>query len=303
MSSGAELTSAVRQRMADDGVDLSQSVPVNDPNGSPAQGTGGDPTPTPTPTTPPAAVSNTDGQPTGSAPDTIPYSRFQEVNSRLQTLRPYETLSQMGIDPDSAVRLVSFEQAYISDPIGTLNAMIDQQDLPDAQKTALKALLQTQQDAALSDGSDADSDTQKLPSEVMEAVSWVREQRQSAQDADVQNRLDLMTRHWQAADEQDGVKGTTERQRLLYIQSVAGSGQQFQTLEQMAEAARASFLEDRDSNLGSAVTQTRGTGGPLAVPSGGLPPTSPITPKSMKEARAMIQADIDAGRFPDLQPE
>jgi hypothetical protein len=208
----------------------------------------------------------------------------------------------MGIDPDSAVRLASFEQAYISDPIGTLNAMIDQQDLPDAQKTALKALLRSQQDGALEGQSDA-ADDQQLPSEVMEAVNWVREQRQERESADIQSRLDLMTRHWQQQDEQDGVKGTTERQRLLYIQSVAGSGQQFQTLEQMAEAARTSFLEDRDSNLGSAVTQTRGTGGPLAVPSGGLPPTPPVVPKSMKEARQLIEADIQAGRFPDLQSE
>ena len=302
MSSGAELTNAVRQRMADDGVDLSQNVPVNDSGGSPAQGTGGEPAPTQQQTTPPAGAINTDGQQQGSAPDTIPYSRFQEVNSRLQTLRPYETLMQMGIEPDSAVRLASFEQAYIQDPIGTLNAMVDQQDLPDAQKTALKALLSTQQDGALSDDTD-DSGTPKLPDEVMEAVNWVREQRQERQDTDVQNRLDLMVRHWQAADEQDGVKGTTERQRLLYIQQTAGSGQSFTTLEEMSDAARATFLEDRDSNLGSAVTQTRGTGGPLAVPSGGLPPTQPILPKNMKEARAMIEADIAAGRFPDLQPE
>jgi hypothetical protein len=209
----------------------------------------------------------------------------------------------MGIDPDSAVRLASFEQAYISDPVGTLNAMIDQQDLPDAQKTALKALLASQQDGALPDDQSAAGDTQQLPSEVMEAVNWVREQRLERESTDSQNRIDHMIRHWQTADEQDGIKGTTERQRLLYIRQAADSGQQFQTLEQMAEAARTSFLEDRDSNLGSAVTQTRGTGGPLAVPSGGLPPTEPIVPKNMKEARQMIEADIAAGRFPDLRPE
>jgi len=289
--------------MAADGVDLSDTVPVNDPAGSPAQGTGGEPIPQQQPTTPSAGTINTDGQPNAGAPDTIPYSRFQEVNSRLQTLRPYETLMQMGIEPDSAVRLASFEQAYIQDPVGTLSAMVDQQDLPDAQKTALKALLHSQQDAALTDDQGDDGDTPKLPDEVMEAVTWVREQRQERESADVQDRLDLMVRHWQQQDEQDGVKGTTERQRLLYIQQAAGSGTQFQTLEQLAEAARTSFLEDRDSNLGSAVTQTRGTGGPLAVPSGGLPPTEPVVPKSMKEARALIQADIAAGRFPDLQPE
>jgi hypothetical protein len=181
--------------------------------------------------------------------------------------------------------------------------MIDQQDLPDAQKTALKALLASQQDGALPDDQSAAGDTQQLPSEVMEAVNWVREQRLERESTDSQNRIDHMIRHWQTADEQDGIKGTTERQRLLYIRQAADSGQQFQTLEQMAEAARTSFLEDRDSNLGSAVTQTRGTGGPLAVPSGGLPPTEPIVPKNMKEARQMIEADIAAGRFPDLRPE
>jgi hypothetical protein len=111
-----------------------------------------------------------------------------------------------------------------------------------------------------------------------------------------------MVRHWQTADEQDGVKGTTHRQMLMYISQVAGSNQQFQTLEQMSDAARATFLEDRDSNLGGAVT-TRGTGRPLAVPSGGLPPTLAVTPKSMADARKLIQADIAAGRFPDLSPE
>src|SRR5215472_9405369 len=187
MSSGQELTSAVRARMAEDGVDLSQAVPVND-TGSSAEGTGGEPTPT----IPSAGTSNTEGQ----TSDTIPYSRFQEVNSRLQTLRPYETLMQMGIEPDSAVRLASFEQAYIQDPVGTLSAMIDQQDLPDAQKTALKALLASQQDGALSDDQTPEGDSPKLPDEVMEAVNWVREQRTAAEDADIQGRLEHMVRHW-----------------------------------------------------------------------------------------------------------
>jgi hypothetical protein len=277
---------------------MSQQVPVNDPQGSPAEGTGEAPT---TAASSSAGTSNTDS---GMTPDTIPYSRFQEVNSRLQSLRDYERLQQMQIDSDSAIRLASFEQAYIQDPIGTLAAMVDQQDLPDAQKTALKALLQTKQDAALSGADDGDKPPeQKLPDEVLEAVSWVREQRQAAQQADVDARLDHMVRHWQQQDEQDSISGITARQRLLYIKNTAQSGQQFATLEELSDAARTSFMEDRDSNLGSAVTRTRAQGGPLAVPSGGLPPTQPTLPKTMKEARAMIQADIDAGRLPDLQPE
>ena len=307
MSSGAELTNAVRDRMRADGVDFDESVPVNDPGGSPAQGTGGEPMSTSEPTTPSAETSNTEGQVTNGPPDTIPYSRFTEVNSRLQDLRPWEDVAQMyanmGIEPDSAVRLANFEQAYIQDPVGTLSAMVDQQDLPDAQKTALKALLKSEQDAALKDDQKPEGDTPKLPDEVMEAVNWVREQRQERESADVQSRLEHTVRHWQQQDEQDGVQGVTERQRLLYIQSAAGSGTTYSTLEELADAARTNFLEDRDSNLGSAVSQRRASVGPLAVPSGGLPPTPPVVPKNMKEARAMIEADIAAGRFPDLQAE
>src|SRR5215471_16617242 len=203
MSSGAELTNAVRERMAADGVDLSQPVPVNDPRGSSAEGTGGEPTPVTNPTISSAGTSNTDGQ-TGQTPDTIPYSRFTEVNSRLQAMRPWEQIAAqyatMGIEPDSAVRLASFEQAYIQDPVGTLSAMIDQQDLPDAQKTALKALLSSQQDGALSTEPSDDSQAPKLPDEVMEAVGWVREQRQAANDADIQSRLDFLVRHWRPRD-------------------------------------------------------------------------------------------------------
>jgi hypothetical protein len=299
MSSGADLTGAVRDRMRADGVDLSQSVPVNDP-GSLAQGTEQESTTTQA-STPSAETLNTDVGATGGPPNTIPYSRFAEVNTRLQVLRPWEQVAAMGIEPDSAVRLASFEQAYMQDPAGTISAMIDQQDLPETQKTALKALL-SQSDGALETES-SDETVAKLPAEVMEAVGYVRELRDREQQADTNSRLDHMVRHWAQQDEQDGLSGVTERQRLLYIQSVAGSDQRFQTLEDMTDAARAQFLLDRDANLGSVVSQARGAGGPLAVPSGGLPPTQPVVPRTMAEARKLIEADIQAGRLPDLMPE
>jgi hypothetical protein len=248
-------------------------------------------------------VSNTDGQQQGGPPETIPYSRFTEVNGRLQELKPYEVLQQMGIDPDSAVRLVSFEQAYMEDPRGTLSSLIDQQsDLPETQKTALKALLSTSESA--SDGAGPkdgeEGDTVKLPAEASEALDYVRELKREREDANSQQRLQYIENHWRQQDEQDGIKAS-DRQRLLYIQSAAGSDQQFKTLEDLSDAARAMFLEDQDVNLGAAV-QHRGTGTPRTVPSSGLPGTPPLVPKSMKEARQLIEADIKAGRFPDLQP-
>jgi hypothetical protein len=277
--------------MAEDGVDLAGSV---DMGGTPAEGTA-----EPGNTTPPAGESNAD---TRGTPDTIPYSRFQEVNSQLQQLRPYDELRTLGIEPDSAVRLANFEQAYMQDPIGTLTAMIDQQDLPESQKGALKTLLASQvaAEAAGADGNDTTGEGTKLPAEVMEAVDWVREQKTTTQETESQKRLDHVVDHWAQLDEKDGIEAST-RQRLIYVQSAAGSGQQFQTLEQLSEAARQMWLEDRDANLGAAV-QRRGSGSPLAVPSGGVPPTEPLPPpRSMGEARKRIEADIAAGRLPDLQ--
>jgi hypothetical protein len=291
MSSGQDLTGAVRQRMQEDGIEMSSSV---DMGGTPAEGI----VESQGQTAPPAGESNTD---TRGTPDAIPYSRFQEVNSQLQQLRPYQELQTLGIEPDSAVRLANFEQAYMQDPRGTLAAMIDQQDLPESQKTALKTLLASQvaADAAGADGADEDGETTRLPAEVTEAVGYIRELRDKEAERDSQQRLDHVVGHWQQLDEKDGVQASV-RQRLIYVQSAAGSGRQFQTLEELSEAARAMWLEDRDANLGAAV-QRRASGTPFAIPSGGIPPTEPLPPpKNMSEARKRIQADIAAGRLPDL---
>jgi|SRR5215471_7782353 len=294
------MANEIADRMRQDGIDTS-ATPDEAFAGSSAEGTGGDQAGTQQNQSS-AGTSNTVDSDRGTPPDTIPYSRFTEVNSRLQALREYEQLEQMGISSDSAMRLANFERAYLEDPKGTIAALVDQQDLPDAQKTALKALLtqqQSQQDGALE--GDQDGKPPELTPELKEVVDWVRDRRTADENAESQTRLDHVVSHWRQLDERDGIK-TTERQRLLYVQSVAGSGTQFQTLEQLAEAARTLYLEDRDDNLGSAVIR-RGTGAPLAVPPGGVPGTQPMPPpRSMKEARQRIQEDIAAGLLPDLSP-
>ena len=301
----SNMADQVAARMRADGIDTSASVD-DAMGGSSAEGAGSGQSGAEPVTTPPAGVSNTDGN--GNTPDTIPYTRFQEVNSRYNALRQYEQLEQMGIAPDSAARLAAFERAYLENPTATIASMIDQQDLPEAQKTALKALLTAQSgsgsDGALGDDNEGDDQVAAaLSPEDRELLDWARDRRSSEAKADVDRRIDLMVNHWQQRDEAEKVVGVTPRQRLLYISSAAGSGLQFQTLEEMADAARTTFLEDRDANLGGAVG-TRGTGpGPLSTSSGGLPGTAPIVPKSMKEARALIQADMAAGRLPELTPQ
>lgn len=295
----SDMAAQMRERMREDGIDLSGTVD-DQLGGSPVEGTGGNQGGQNDGGNSSAGTQITDSR-QGRPPESIPYSRFTEVNGRLQQLRPWEDVAALGISPDSAVRLANFEQAYQADPEGTVAAMVDQWDLPDAQKSALKALLKREQDGAPQDNGQNSDTTGQLPPEVKETLDYVRELRQREVSRDAEDRLGVVVRHWQQLDEQEGVK-TPDRQRLLYIQSIAGSGHQFSTLEQLAEAARGQFLEDRDVTLGSAVN--RGTGTSRSVSSGGLAlPGEPLpAPKSMAEARKRIEADIAAGRLPDLSP-
>lgn len=298
MSSMADQAAAAMRR---DGIDTTATVDDAMNNaGSSAEGAGGNQVTPPDPT---AGSSNTDG----GTPDTIPYSRFQEVNSRYQQLREYERLQQAGISPDSAARLAAFEQGYMANPTGTIESMIDQQDLPDERKAALKALLREQsgssRDSALEGENGEDQVVAALSPEDRELLDWARERRVREHNDDNQQRIDLMLTRWRQRDEAEGVTGTTERQRLQYISTAAGSPTTFQTLEEMSDAARTMYLEDRDANLGGVVRNRGDGGGPLAVPSGGLPGTAPVVPKNMAEARKLVLADIAAGRLPDLKPQ
>jgi len=294
MSSGQELTRNVQERMREDGIDLSQPL---EGQGTPAQGTGE----APTPSTPPAGESNADNRGQGT-PETVPYSRFAEVNGRMRDLETrWGILDEYGIEPDSAVRLASFEAAYMQDPSGTISSMVDQLDLPDSQKSAVKALLTSESAVAQTTPSNEElPPTAELPAEVKDVVTWVQEQRENQAQNESQARLDHVVGHWRSLDQNDGIQ-VPERQRLMYIQTAAAAGG-FTTLEELAEGARKAWLEDRDTNVGGVIQRTR-TGSPLAVPSGGVPPTQPVVPRTMSEARKLIEADIAAGRLPDLRGE
>jgi hypothetical protein len=210
-------------------------------------------------------------------------------------------LDEYGIEPDSAVRLASFEAAYMQDPKGTISSMVDQLDLPDSQKGAVKALLM--QESAVAQATPPADDGQTpaaLPAEVTEAIQWIRDERANREAQESQGRLDHVVSHWRSLDQQDNIQ-VPDRQRLMYIQTAAAAGG-FTTLEQLAENARNAWLEDRDVNLGGVVQRPR-TGSPLAVPSGGVPLTPPAAPRTMAEARKLIEADIAAGRLPDLKGE
>jgi|SRR5215472_6997479 len=252
-----------------------------------------------TPTTP--RGDNTDTGRSGP-PETIPYSRFQEVNSQYQALKQYEELAQYGIEPDSAVRLANFEAAYVQDPKGIISSLIDgQQDLSDETKAAMRSLLQQEARAGAQDLEDGEQNgAAAIPPDVQRRLEQVDQIMQEREAADQQARLDIVVRHWDGLDKQDGVD-VPERTKLVWISAAAARGG-FETLEQLSEAARTSYFEDRDHTLGSAV-QSRDTGTPRTVPGSAAAPSPPEEFKDFGAANKQIMADIKAGRLPGMEME
>jgi hypothetical protein len=175
-------------------------------------------------------------------------------------------------------------------------------DLPDGRKAALKELLSSQSNQAVEAGEvggDGEGTTTQLPAEVKEAIEWTRSQRELEAQRESNARLEVVLNLWRQQDTEQSVK-FNDRQRLMYVQAAAGAGG-FQTLEELSDAARKMALDDRDEQLGSVVTRPSG-GIPRSVPAGGVPRPTPEIPKTMADARKLIEADIAAGRFPDLLP-
>src|SRR6266567_3287770 len=102
---------------------------------TPAPGTGETPAAAQTP-----SAETLNAETSGGPPETIPYARFKEVNDQLQTLKGYDQLREWGYEPDSLARLAQFEAAWLSDPMGTWQAMADNLDLPQEVKDALGKL-------------------------------------------------------------------------------------------------------------------------------------------------------------------
>lgn len=257
---------------------------------APGTGSGGNPDP--------AAGRETDTR--QGPPESIPYSRFQEVNSRYQTLKDYEQLAELGIEADSALRLANFEAAYVSDPKGIISSLIEnQQDLSAEDKAAMKALLSRESAPAGAQGFEEEGNGEAaLPPDVQEKLAYIDQLRAERQQQDSDRQLDHVVRHWNGLDEKDSLN-VPERTKLVWIQAAAGRGG-YETLEQLAEAARGMYLEDRDVSLGS-VVQSRATGTPRTVPGGAAAPAPPEKFTDFKDANKQIMADIAAGRLPGIE--
>lgn len=276
------MASAAQRLAADEAAGAVQGTSVS----------GTEETPTPNQS---AGTVNTD---TGGPPESIPYARFKEVNDQLRDLKGYQPVAQAGYDPDSVGRLIAFEEAYREDPTGTISAVVDAMDLPDATKNAVKGLLNSDDVQAQSnDFTDEEPD---------EPPAWAQPIIQDHQERMVKEESDyydmLLQKgidHWKAQDEKDGIT-TPERIILRQIRASADDGN-FQTVEQLAENARSELMGYREETLGSALT-TRRTG-PSSIPGSGVPRGEPVKFTSIQEATKAAEAAIRRGELPPIQPD
>jgi hypothetical protein len=233
-------------------------------------------------------------------PDTIPYARFKEVNDQYQSLRGYQQLAELGYDPDSLGRLASFEVSYMQDPAGTVSQLVDNLDLPQDQKDSIKETLST----GRAEGEQSNEPPPAEPSlspEDRQRLEYVDQVRQRDEQNDRDQRLAHIVSIWDREDKKDGID-TPEYIKLVHIAATANSGQQFETLEQLADAARGSVLDYRSQVLGGVVHRTGRGGSPPALP--GSPPAAapPVKFKDMREASRAAEAAIERGELPPMNP-
>lgn len=251
------------------------------------------------PPEPSAGTQNTETPQDGTPPDSIPYSRFKEVND---ALRPYKELEGIGYDADSLHRLAGFEAAYIQDPYSVLNELVDGlADLPDDTKALVREHL-TPATANPPAG-------QNPPpaNEGEEPPAWAKPlledytQRQTAGEKKAQSdQLDEVIRLWDEADTKDGVE-TPMNTKLAYI---AINGPHFHSEAEIAMAARADAMGYRDHVLGgtrSTLRDTLAAGSPHPAPGGGgVTPAPSVRPTTIADATAAARAAIEAGTLPAL---
>lgn len=268
--------------------------------GGSALGTGGDPG---TEGSSSAGTENTDTA-TGSASETVPYSRFKEVNDRLSG---YRDLENLGYDSDSLGRLVQFEAALVENPSESLNRLVDNLDLPDHVKDGVKAQLAAQDSgdgAGRREPGTGEEKAEDPPAWAAPLLQRDRDQRdreEKEQTEAVERRqeetLDAVMDHWRTKDKEDGIE-TSDSTMLAYIAANASNGS---TVEQVAEAARKDRLEAREVDLRGVVREVgNGQGLPRPVPSGGPPAGEGIELKDIKSATAAARAAIEAGTLPGL---
>lgn len=250
--------------------------------------------------TPPAGAQNTDTSGGGAPPETIPYSRFKEVNDQLVALKDYKPLADIGYDADSLRRLAEFEVQFKTDPVTTWFAIAaEMENIPPEIKEAAQRHLNSSSNTPVDmtpkpgDGASGDEEMPEWAKRLAQTTEGLTEaERARAQrEAESANNqlLDGIMEKWRSADEAAQIKSPDDRKMLTFIIAHARGAS---SVEDILEGARNEWLELREETLGSAIQP--GTSGlaPRPVPSGGAPVNAAGEPKTLTEAAARAKVRL-----------
>lgn len=243
----------------------------------------------------------------GTTPESVPYSRFKEVNDARRSLEeavaPIAELEQLGYPVAELQRLVQWETEFAQDPVQAwLSTARSIENLPDAVKEAIAAL-----DGAAPTTTPQSTEppgSEPKPAEPAEVPEWAqkiidREAAREQQEQEAAERaqaeaakaagaaaLESITEAWKEMDEKDGIK-TPEKTMLAHIISAS---RHTETPEEALAMARADWLATREETLTSVVS--RPTLGVRPVPgsgSGHQPAQPPRPARTLKDASKLAK--------------
>lgn len=247
-----------------------------------------------------AGTQNTDTGQGGGTPETIPYSRFKEVNDKYSSLRPFEELQTLGYDADSLRQLAEFEAGFLADPVSTWVRIAGGiENLPPDLKEAVQRHMGGSSSGDNGSSASKSQDGEDEPAsvkELREKLNRLEEtevQRQQREASEASNRmLDNVLASWRAADEEAGVKSPSEDRMLTFIAAHARGATNPQDI---VERARGEYLALREEALSSAIPQPGGNAAaPRPVPASGAPINADGPPKTLAEASLRAKARLQA---------
>jgi hypothetical protein len=263
--------------------------------GAPAAGTGGD-----TGGTAPgssAGTENTDTPQGGSPPETVPYSRFKEVNDQLRTMKPaaeavQQITDETGRSPADLYRLARWEQDYEQNPVEAWVAVAEGiENLPEEIRSAVVAHRQkttTQPPAPSGTPPASPGDSNSDPPEWAKPLVKDFEDRQNRELVERrQSFLDDLCSKWDEQDKADNLiddQGKGAVPKNIKLSFIAGNLAQ-QDPDKILAAARGEAKEFRDLTLEPVVVRPGGPKPPTPVPVGAAPSAPPVKIRSFKDAK------------------
>jgi hypothetical protein len=222
------------------------------------------------PDTSSAETEKTDTGPAGSQ-ETIPYSRFKEVNDRYRGLKPFEELADAGYDADSLRNLAELDAAFAQDPFSTTAQIIETLDLPTETKTLLKKSLEDGSPTAVAqrDGPKPSGDQRgedEIPKWAQDMQQRLDERDKADEDAELSATVDGMLDQWRSLDKEAELEPLTDKTMLTYIISAS---QREGDPDDILRVAREEFDETQAQAMKRTLKPGDRRGGNRPVPSGG----------------------------------